>query len=232
MFYLQEFLSTHGWIVVAPDHEGNTFYANTEDFNTLRRRRPQDIQDTFDWLIGESEDPSSALYGCIEPDGGYVVSGYSFGGYTALATAGGLVNEGGVPTLNYGDSRVWAVVSFAPWNAYGSLETGTSAIEVPALTLGGERDSTVSLQYQSLHSHIESTPRYLGSFANAGHYSFTPIYCSSWGDGCGPDYIEPDLFTTMTQTAVISVTEHLRGRSGAIEQLPEDADKLTWESVE
>jgi predicted dienelactone hydrolase len=232
MFYLQEFLSTHGWIVAGPDHEGNTLYDNTEDFDTLLWRRPQDLSDTFDWLVSESEDPASALHGCIDADAGYVATGYSFGGYTALVTAGALVNEGGAPSADYSDDRVWAVVSLAAWNAYGSLGTGTGEIHVPALTLGGEWDSTVGTQYQSLHGHIESTPRAMGSFARAGHYSFVPIYCSSWGNGCGPHFIDAEVFTAMTRTSVLSVVEHVRGRSGAIEQLPDYSDELSWERVD
>ncbi len=235
MFYLQEFLSSHGWIIAAPDHEGNTLYStDIVDFATLAWQRPLDVKDTFNWLVSEGKNPSSELYGCIDEDAGYAVAGYSFGGYTALATAGALVNEGTTPSHDFGDDRVWAVVSFAPWNAYGLLTTGTSEIAVPALTLGGERDATVSNQFQALHSHIESTPQAMGSFPNAGHYSFTPIYCSSWAheDGCGPDFIDADLFTGIVKTSVLAALEHVRGRSGAIEQMPAESEELAWEMVD
>ena len=232
MFWLPEFMSTHGWIVAAPDHAGNTLYDSSEDFMTLLWRRPQDLRDTFDWLVEESENPASPLFGCVDAEAGYAVSGYSFGGYTAYVTAGALVNDDGQPTYDFSDPRVWAAVTHAPWNAYGALTTGTGAIDVPVLTLGGDYDATVGTQYQNLHSHIESTPRAVGGFATAGHYSWAPIYCSGWGDGCGSGFVDEEDFLPLVQTAVMSMLEHLRGKKGALEQMPEMADELTWELVD
>jgi len=233
MFYLPEFLSTHGWIVVAPDHDGNTLYDNTEAFSTLVERRPQDLKDTYNWLVAQSEDPTSGFYGCVDAADGYVAAGYSFGGYTAYATGGALVNDSsGDATVDYSDDRVTGIVTYAPWNAYETLTTGTSGIDVPVLTIGGDSDSTVGTQYRSLHSQIESTPRLLGAFDNVGHYSFTPIYCWGWGDGCGPYYFDQDTFVAMVKPTVLSWIEHIRGREGAIEQIPEYAGEVTWTLVE
>ena len=65
-------------------------------------------------LLGASAgvigDASSPLHGCADPAAGYVVTGYSFGGYTAYATAGALVNDGIVPTLSQFYGRVIDVV--------------------------------------------------------------------------------------------------------------------------
>ena len=232
MFYLPEFLATHGWIVVAPDHAGNTFYDDSADFVELLARRPQDLSDTYDWLVQLSQNPESQFYGCVDEAAGFVVSGYSFGGYTALATAGALVNEGGVPVHDFGDDRVTAVVTFAPWNAYGLLDAGTAEIDVPALTFGAERDDTVGTQYLGLHDPIESEPRALAVLHNGGHYTFTPIYCSFWGDGCGSSYIEVNEFVPMFRTSVLAWLEHLRGRPGAIEQMPAESDELSWDRVD
>jgi predicted dienelactone hydrolase len=233
MFYLQEFLSTHGWIIVAPDHDGNTLYNNTIPFSTLYLRRPVDIRDSYDWLLAQSADAESPYFGCVDEADGYVVSGYSFGGYTAYATGGAGVNDStGQPTVQLGDERVNGIVALAPWNAQGALGSGTEQITVPVLTIGGERDSTVGVQYKTLHRPIESTPRLRGSFPNAGHYSYTPIYCFGDGDGCGSSYFDQDTFIEIMKTSILSWIEHLRGRPGAIEQLPEESEELAWKLVE
>ncbi len=234
MFWLPEFLATHGWIVLAPDHAGNTLYDATTSFTELYQRRPRDIQDTYDWLLVESSDPNSEFYGCVDPDDGYFMTGYSFGGYTAYANGGALVNGSqGEPSDDLGDSRVNGIVTFAPWDAYGLLTHGTSEITAPVLTIGGQRDDTVGTQYLELHGHIESTPRLLADFSNVGHYSFTPIYCAGEGDGCGGSYFDQGEFTDLVGTAVIAWAEHTRGVAGALEQIPGDIPgELTWTLVE
>jgi len=226
MFWLAEFAATHGWVVVAPDHPGNTFLDSSAGFEALVVQRPADVQDAFDWLLSEAEGTDSSLNGCVDPDAGYVVSGYSFGGYTAYATGGAELIGG----FEYGDPRVMAAVTYAPWDA-NAIDGGTAAIERPVLTLGAMRDGTVGTDFQALHAPITSVPRALGSFANAGHYSFVPIYCAAAGDGCGDAYVESELFTSLVRTAVLAFVEHLRGQQGAIEQLPEHESELNWDLV-
>jgi len=234
MFWLPEFLSTHGWLVVAPDHTGNTAYDNTTGFWDLVSRRPQDIRDTYDWLLSQNADSGSPLYGCVDPDAGYLVTGYSFGGYTAYANGGALINGlGGEATGDISDPRVNGIITYAPWNASRVLTSGTSAVSVPVMTLGGQRDATVGTQYLDLHGHIENKPRILGDFENAGHYSFTPIYCATSGDGCGSNFFDQDEFTDLVQTAVLSWAEYTRGRAGAQQQIPGDIPgELSWTLVE
>jgi hypothetical protein len=233
MFYLQEHLSSHGWIVVAPGHTGNTLFDDGEDFDVLRLRRPTDIQDSFDWVVAESQDPESPLFGCVNAQSGYFVSGYSFGGYTAYATGGAGVNDqSGEPTVHLGDPRVRGVVALAPWDAEGTLSTGIGQISVPVLSVGGERDATVGTQYKSLHGQVTSTPRILANFPNAGHYSYTPIYCFGDVNGCGSDFVDQDWFIQTLKTMVLSWVETVRGRPGALEQLPVASDELSWSLVE
>ena len=140
MFYLMEFLASHGWIIVAPDHVGNTYYASWGDLSPFLHRRPADIRDTFDWLLEQNADPTSPLSGCVDEDAGYVVSGYSFGGYTAYVTGGASASDwSGAAITDRADPRVTAVVTIAPWDAY-AITDGTADIDVPVLTIGGERD--------------------------------------------------------------------------------------------
>jgi predicted dienelactone hydrolase len=232
MFYYTEFLATHGWIISAPDHTGNTMYDDTGNFNQVLARRPIDIKNSFDWLVAQSDDPESGMYGCVDESAGYAVSGFSFGGYTAYATGGALVNNlAGTPSEDYSDERVWGIVTIAPWYAY-YLTTGTSEIDVPVMSIGGNRDDTVGTDYQNLHASITSTPRVLGAFPNAGHLTWHPIYCWSNGNGCGPDYVDQDDATEVLKTSVTAWLEHLRGKEGAIEQLSKLGSELSWDLVE
>ncbi len=227
MFWLPEFAATHGWLVVAADHPGNTFVDGSTDYAALLTQRPTDVRAAYDWLLAQVESPEHPLHGCVDPAAGYVVSGYSFGGYTAYVTAGASTAVGWEGLV---DERVTAVVTYAPWDAH-ALFGGTADIPVPVLTLGGDRDATVGTDYRDLHGSVTALPRVMGAFANAGHYSFTPIYCSSPGDGCGDDFIEAELFTNAVGTAVLAFLGHLRGQEGALEQLPEVAGELEWEIV-
>ena len=66
-----------------------------------------------------------------------------------------------------------------------------------------------------------------------GHFSYAPIYCFFLdGDGCGDDYLDTAVFGGMMRTTTISWIEHLRGSSGAIEQVPVLADEVEWSLVD
>lgn len=84
-YFMTEFFATHGWLVVAPDHVGNTFRdtGGGLDLHTAVYR-PQDISAVLDWLGAlPADDP---LHGRASAD--IALSGHSFGGFTTLATAG------------------------------------------------------------------------------------------------------------------------------------------------
>jgi hypothetical protein len=227
MFYLMEHLASHGWLIAAPDHAGNTYYDTWGSFDLIYQRRPRDIAAAFDWLLSQSADPSSPLAGCIDASDGYVASGYSFGGYTAYAVGGASV----IGASETADPRATAVVTHAPWNAYGVISEGTGGIDVPVLTIGGERDDVVGTQYVGLHEAIESTPRAIASFFDGGHFSPASIYCGAPGDGCGDDYIASETYNSIVQTSVLAFIETLRGVDGAWEQLVENPAELSWETV-
>ena len=232
MFYLMEFMATHGWVIAAPDHVGNTHYSTYSSHSSLLRRRPADISDTFDWLVDQSADSSSPLFGCVDPTEGYVASGYSFGGYTAFVLGGAAARDWtGVPIDEAADARVNAVVTHAAWSAFGAIGDGTEAMTVPVMTVGGARDATAGTAYLRLHNRVSSTPRALASFPDGGHYSGTAIYCIAWGDGCGPYYVDTTLYESIVKTSVLAFLEHVRGAEGAWEQLVEDSGVVEWETA-
>jgi predicted dienelactone hydrolase len=219
-FEIMEHLASHGWIVLAPEHTGNSWHAQGGSIFEIPYRRPRDVADAYDALIAEASRPGSPLQGCVDPDDGYVVSGNSFGGYTAYATGGALVNDPFFPTLDLSDARVRAIVTYVPWDVIGLLSSGTSNVDVPVLTFGGERDGVVGTAFRSLFSHVRSEPRVRYSFPDGGHFSFTPLWCVSPGEGCGRAFVDTDVAVATAWTAALSFLEHLRGRDGAVDQLP------------
>lgn len=230
--FFTEFLASHGYVVVAPDHVGNTFLDATGDVLELFERRPTDVRDAVDWVFAQAGDAGSPYADCVEPDAGYAVSGHSFGGYTAFAAAGADVDLLGTP-LHLGDDRVWAVVAMAPWNGEGAITDGTKAITVPTLVLTGALDETTTLPtVEGQWDALTVEPRAFGLFPEAGHYSFSPVACLlETGDGCGDGFVDLDTFTGIVNTAGAAFLEGTRGVPGAMEQLPIDAADVEFTQV-
>ena len=67
------------------------------------------------------------------------------------------------------------------------------------------------------------------AFFDGGHFTPTPLYCIAWGDGCGPSYVDPDIYASITKTSILAFLEHNRGYEGAWEQIVEDPAVVEWE---
>ena len=134
---LMETLASHGFVVAAPNHTGNTtldiFLGTTVPFSVSAVNRPGDVTFVIDEMLRRSADPTSPFYLRIRPTGVGVV-GHSFGGFTALATASGFLS---VPA----DPRVTAIVPTAPASSILSDDL-LSSIDLPTLVLGGTLDTT------------------------------------------------------------------------------------------
>lgn len=90
---LTEHLASHGFIVMAADHPGNTLFDTAETLLSIGNalvanfaQRPQDVlrQIAYAEALAVGDDP---LAGLIDLER-IAVAGYSFGGYTALAVGG------------------------------------------------------------------------------------------------------------------------------------------------
>lgn len=171
--FLTEHLASHGFIVVAPDHTGNTaiddFAGTSEDRAQVALDRPQDVSDVISAaLAGDAgfEDTTPET----DPQSIGVI-GHSFGGYTALAVAGGM---GGEPA----DQRVDAIVGLAAATSGLDDETLTS-IDVPTLLMWATDDRTVALETNAPRPDelISARPYIRADVAGAQHQSFTDV-CS------------------------------------------------------
>ncbi len=171
-YFLTETLASHGFVVIAPDHTGNTaldFLTGTAvPFAQSSVDRVGDVSFVIDQLLERNRTPGNALYRRVDP-GRIGLAGHSFGGFTALAVASGY---GGISA----DERVRAIVPISP--ATRALDDATLArIEIPTMVLGGTSDITVPLEPSNRRAfeQISSDIRRRVDVLDAGHTSFTNI---------------------------------------------------------
>jgi hypothetical protein len=104
---LGEVLASHGYVVAAPQHAGNS--AGTPTQSGMASHRPADMSFVIDTMLSRSATPDDLLSGVIN-GGAIAVGGYSRGAATAAATVAGhtaaLAGEFDTPA----DPRVKALV--------------------------------------------------------------------------------------------------------------------------
>ena len=168
-----EHLASHGYVVVAPDHEGNTFFDSSVPTEQLYVERPLDVEYVLNAFSGFTADAASRFAGWIDTDRPYGVTGHSFGAYTSFAVASM-------------DARIGAALPMAlSGPVSGSYSAATFLmLATEDKTIGLEANQAIRDAYDVLPG-----PRWLAEFVDAGHYSFS-FACDTGlgigdGDGCG-----------------------------------------------
>jgi predicted dienelactone hydrolase len=230
-WFLMQALASHGFVVAAPDHAGNTALdaiAGTSDpIGVAAGNRPRDVSFVIDQITNKLDrDPADALHRRID-ERRIAVAGHSFGGFTALATAGGFVDY-------QPDPRVDAIVPIAP-ATFGFTDEQLAAIDVPTLLMGGTSDTAVPIEPGIVRAWdlISGRPEYRVDLLAAGHNSFTNVcdirdaYVAAGvgqpilgfveaqaEDGCAPDLLPIDEAHRVTDLYVVSfLTTELQGSS-------------------
>jgi predicted dienelactone hydrolase len=167
---MMELLASHGFVVVAPNHTGNTIWDSPGDpFAETAVNRPLDVSFLIDHMLARSEDPGDPFYHHISPLSIGVV-GHSFGGYTSLAMPAGL--DGQVPP----DPRVRAIV---PTSAVTSLHTDEelASITIPTMLIGGTLDNVIPIDPDTIRAFelISSRRLYRADIVGATHSHFANI---------------------------------------------------------
>ncbi len=193
-----EHLASHGFLVVAPDHVGNTGLDQAAGAGVSPVQsaldRPQDIGAVLDWLaspesgeIGERADPSRVL-----------VIGHSFGGYAALAVAGAMATASGFAgdcpnpedpgcalladaevqsafAAGFSDPRVAAVVAQAP--AVESFGDGELAgLDLPVMLHSGGLDQTTPrTTAEAAWTELDGPDDLWLDLPEGAHYSFVSV---------------------------------------------------------
>lgn len=191
-----ELFASHGWIVVAPNHVGNTALDSVMDTSDPFPRnvinRPADITAVIDWA-------AAGLPGDLEGQAmtdRVFLFGHSFGAYTTFA-AGGVDLDGdavtadcttgcepymepGVPealAADLGDPRIVAIApqapALVPFFASGEL----AGLDIPTMLMSARRDVTTTDAVQSIPAWegLDDERDVWVELPDGGHYSFVSV---------------------------------------------------------
>jgi predicted dienelactone hydrolase len=193
-------LAKQGYIVIAPDHWGNTFDNKIPKYFVRYWERPLDIS----FLITHIH--SDTILSQYIDKGKIGVAGFSFGGYTSLALAGAELNcnllktiskteqgkkEFNIPELgNLGklidnipcdsiqyslkDNRIKAFVALSPalGLAFNNIEQ-TKKINSPILIIGAENDQIAPIKTNAeIYHKLITSSIFMKLEGKVGHYIF------------------------------------------------------------
>jgi predicted dienelactone hydrolase len=203
--YLAEHLASHGYVVAALEHPGSNATntdAGLRGKNRLLKpqeflERPKDVSFVLDELEKMNQNASDPLGGKLATNNAMIV-GYSFGGGTALAIAGGelqleklkqrcqsnltILSLGetaqcvaqGLPQNSYQlrDSRVKQAIALSPTTSLMFGATGLTQVQVPTLVLASSADkSTPALTEQVVGFQKIPAPKWLVGVLGGTHLS-------------------------------------------------------------
>jgi predicted dienelactone hydrolase len=236
-------LASHGYVVAAPDHVGNTT-AEVMGW-ALGVGAPSDLADyTRKTAIHRLGDARRTLDGLLSGEFGVTgaasacgISGHSFGGWTTLATTAA-------------DPRIRAVFALAPAGGDGGALTGPDdprstmhdmleldwTRPVHVLTLVADGDTV--LPYPMMTDLLATSPAIdrLVVLTNADHYHFCDnvelvhdLMSSMMGEGAkrASELVPGDhAYTMTTALGLAHFDASLRGQSGAADFLAQDLEAL------
>ncbi len=191
--FLMRHLATHGWIVLAPDHTGNTTFDGSDRETPIYRQRPRDLSAVLDYAFDAGSGEPFATH--VDP---LVVGfGHSFGGYTIWATGGATYDEAAIAACldgsgsssycstmteadadvfrgGLGDDRVAGVVPMAAGDVDRFGAVGVAAVDVPVLMMTAELDHDDA---EAFWTGVQgsSAEHHRVVLAGAGHQSFTDL---------------------------------------------------------
>lgn len=166
--FLTAWLATHGFVVVAPPHPGNTVneIATCSGNPDSATERPEDMVFVLDEILAANADPSSPFFEALDEDA-IAMSGHSFGGFTTFAT----VDR---------DPRIKVALPFM------AATPATARFDIPSLTIISEVDGTVNNE-RSVDAYRRSArPKWLVNIRHAGHFAAS-----------GPCFTGPDCEAPM-----------------------------------
>lgn len=207
--YLAEHLASHGYVVAALEHPGSNFTAN-KGLDSLKPQeflhRPQDVSFVIDELAKINQATDNPLQGKLATNNVMVV-GFSFGGTTALALAGGelqisslrqsceqkqsqlnltqnfLCRAKELPENSYQlrDERVKKIVALNPATSILFGESGLTKVQVPALVFTSSADDITPAFSEQISSFAKiPAPKWLAAAVGGSHLSvIDPIITDS-----------------------------------------------------
>lgn len=177
--FFTEMLASYGFIVIAPNHVGNTatevLFGAGDEPEAIAYNRPADTAFVITEMLAMSADPDSSFFGFMDPER-IGMAGHSFGGFTAYAAAGGLPAVNDEVTSVPVDDRIDAIVAMAPVTSILPPNV-LSSITVPSMVITGTDDQTTPLDPESTQAfeEVNSGYAYRVDLEAAGHQSFTDV---------------------------------------------------------
>ncbi len=205
-----EHLASWGFVVVAPDHTGNTILNATNAFLLSMLVRPQDVSASLDFI--ESGLAAGDALGGIADTTRTLIVGHSFGAYSTLAVAGARsdvpalkaqcpnANDDGSCALladpaveaafmaGFADPRVDAIVPQAPGSPANYAAGALAGLSQPAMLQTGRLDITTPWDTagKPTWEALAGVDDVWVDMEKGGHYSFLTV--------CGdapPAFLEP-----------------------------------------
>jgi predicted dienelactone hydrolase len=200
--YLTEHLASHGFVVAAPDHIGNTIreLIDTSSADTAlvsAFKRPNDVSRTLDAILERSDGwPDDPLAFAVDPDR-VGVAGHSFGGFTTFRIAGATIDAAFAETFcsenpddrfcdgwppsepieeSQVDPRFRAALPQTPGGAGAFNGGGFASIAVPTMIQAGTLDSTTPYDEEAVAPFDALTgDAWLWTLEDAGHFTFSDM---------------------------------------------------------
>jgi len=173
-----ETLASYGYIVVAPDHTGNTIAdriaGNVFDPAAISLARLNDVRRMIDAFTDPTHPTAGPFAAGVDRER-IALAGHSFGGFTALATVTGYANDLGSFAP---DPRVDAIMLMAPAVSEAAFsDEALAAITVPMIVLVGTDDVTTPVDPNVTRLWAQSTnsPAYELELVNGEHQTFTEV---------------------------------------------------------
>ena len=199
--FLTEHLARNGYVVVSPDHIGNTF--TTYDVNltgAITIWRPGDIKAAIDRIANPEAGDPAWLKGLADTTK-VGMTGHSFGGYTTLATAGVAVTlpQGvtidcakrpkddatckelanlGPPPWQLGDARIAVAVPLAHalYAAGGLSHASAKKLAVPMIIMAATGDTLTKRSAEAVPLYNDLTAaKALITIHGGGHMTFADV---------------------------------------------------------
>ncbi len=159
--YLDRFLASHGYTVVAPDYPLSGMRAPDGPLMIDVVNQPGDISFLIDTMLRRSADPDDPLYQTIDPDR-IAVAGVSLGGLTTLLAAF---------HRQLRDPRISAAISVAGPGSFFTEDLFAGS-DVPLLLIYGNRDAIVDYETNALALLAMNPGAILVTLDQASHAAF------------------------------------------------------------